>query len=59
MMKKSIIGFLLVSLFIFNAEAIGREYEYDAAFEPTKHNIVDQMLTIANVNENDLNENIY
>ena len=54
MTKKSVIGLLLVSLFILNAEAIGREYESDVAYEPTSHEIVEQMLTIANVNEDDI-----
>ena len=55
-MKKSVIGLLLVFLLIFSAEAIGRywEKEYDVPYVPTPNDVVEEMLKIANVNENDI-----
>jgi len=49
--KKSVIGLLLVSVFIFLAEAIG---QYDVAYEPTEKEVVDLMLKMANVTEDDM-----
>ena len=60
MAKKSFIALLLVSLIIFYPKAIGQEYEqefyyeYDVPFVPTRNEVVEQMLDIANVNKEDI-----
>ncbi|MFC1561298.1 SAM-dependent methyltransferase [Candidatus Latescibacterota bacterium] len=54
MTKKFIINLLLVCLFIFYGKAIGQEYVYDVAYEPTSYEIVEQMLKIANVRGDDI-----
>ena len=60
MAKKSFIALLLVSLIIFYPKAIGQEYEqefyyeYDVPFAPTRNEVVEQMLDIANVNKEDI-----
>ncbi len=51
MTKKSVIGLLLVSLFIFSAEVIG---QYDVPYVPTSYETVEQMLKIADVSEDDI-----
>ena len=51
MTKKSVIGLLLVSLFIFSAEAIG---QYDVPYVPTSYETIEQMLKMANVSEDDI-----
>ena len=56
MTKKSVIGLLLVSLFIFSAEAIGQygDAKYDVPYVPTSYETVKQMLKIADVSEYDI-----
>ncbi|MFC1528543.1 class I SAM-dependent methyltransferase [Candidatus Latescibacterota bacterium] len=56
MTKKSVIGLLFLALIIFLAESIGQNYddEYDVPFVPTRYEIVDQMLEIADVGGDDI-----
>lgn len=56
MTRKSIIGLTLVSFFIFSAEGIGQygKERYIVPYVPSNRERVAQMLTIAQVNEDDI-----
>ncbi|GAG25383.1 unnamed protein product, partial [marine sediment metagenome] len=56
MTRKSITGLLVVSFFIFSAEVTGQYWKerYIVPYVPTSYERVAQMLTIANVNEDDV-----
>ena len=56
MTKKSVIGLLLVSIYFFSGEAIGQysDVQYDVPVVPTRHEIVEKMLEIANIGEDDI-----
>jgi len=56
MKKKTVISLLFLLSVILRPIAHGQycDEEYDVPFVPTKYNIVEQMLKIANVNENDI-----
>jgi len=51
MTKKSVVGLLLVSIFIFLTEAIA---QFDVAYEPSEQEVVALMFKMANVTENDI-----
>jgi len=58
MIRKNIIELVLICFFIFSAETIAQsweeQYQYIVPFVPTSHERVEQMLRIANVNEDDI-----
>ncbi len=55
-MKKSIVMLFAVLLIISQIPAVGQEYEYeyDVPYVPTKHEVVAEMLRIADVREDDV-----
>ena len=53
-MKKILIGFILVLLFIFPSKGAVQEYDLDVPYVPTPYEVVMEMLTIANVGKDDV-----
>ena len=53
-MKKTLIGFIFVLLFIFPGKGAVQEYDLDVPYVPTPYEVVMEMLKIANVGKDDV-----